>query len=338
MSQTYSCSICKSTFKNSRSLYSHKYKYHPKPSVEKHEENNTVSSKYNSNINPDIFRIQADETQKDDKTAMKRYQSDEEPKFKKAKTNEFISNTDRDIRRSERMRKMEKDIMDRKMKLEKRWDEIVSDLGLRGQGGINHYKNILQTKELNIDEKEKYKTLYIEHAEKAFEDCLLMKHLFEVDNYNAIRFKIKELCNAAFMISKGILGRVLTTEEKYLLTDLLNASLFEAKDLLNDNYAILKTIYLEIPDYETVRITVKNMRKDLAEQSLDEYLNKETAYYSENDEEIGNDNSYSRKEQIAEDTASEDDWNGENKSETDDSTAYQSAEEDSDGGNEDDEI
>ena len=82
------------------------------------------------------------------------------------------------------MRKMEKDIIDRRMKLEQRWDEIVNDLGLdmRGQGGINHYKNIHQTKGVNIDEKDKYKTLYIEHAEKAFEDCLLMKHLFEVDN------------------------------------------------------------------------------------------------------------------------------------------------------------
>ena len=41
---------------------------------------------------------------------------------------------------------------------------------------------------------------------------------------------------------------------------------------------------------------------------------------------------------MAVDTASVDDWNVENKSETDDSTVYQSAVEDSDGGNEDDEI
>ena len=45
------------------------------------------------------------------------------------------------------MCKLEKDDMDRKIKLEQRWDDIVNDLGLdmRGQSGINYNKQADQT-------------------------------------------------------------------------------------------------------------------------------------------------------------------------------------------------
>ena len=47
MSQIFSCSFCNSTFKNSRSLYSHKYKYHPKDSsVVGEEQNNDQRSTF----------------------------------------------------------------------------------------------------------------------------------------------------------------------------------------------------------------------------------------------------------------------------------------------------
>ena len=185
----------------------------------------------------------------------------------------------RDQKHREWERKMEEEEAERKIKRNERRKQILKDM--EGSGFLNGKHSTdkkLTTNPVSIGNERNLpnKTMYIENMEKVYEDCLLVKQLFEKDNYDVIQFKIKELSNAAFMVSNGILERELTTEEQELMVELSNTSLFEAKDLLNENYTVLKTIFIDLPPYEDVRNIVKEIKKDLAEKSIEEWVNEET--------------------------------------------------------------
>ena len=91
----------------------------------------------------------------------------------------------------------------------------------------------------------------IESMEKAFDNTLEMIELFQNNMYRDIKFKIKQLRNAALVTLKMLkksneLGR----DNKQLLQKLSNASIFEAKDLLKNNIESLKSIFALLPDEE----------------------------------------------------------------------------------------
>ena len=55
MSNLYSCIICDSKFKNSRSLYAHKYKYHPQASTSTADSDRELKNKYGIGDNESII-------------------------------------------------------------------------------------------------------------------------------------------------------------------------------------------------------------------------------------------------------------------------------------------
>ena len=106
----------------------------------------------------------------------------------------------------------------------------------------------------------------MENIEKMLDNCLLIKHLFGINNFDDLHFKTKELCNAAFMLSKGILERNLTKEEQDLVEKLSKASQFQAKDLLDNNYSILKSIFADMPNYEDTKSVVEELRQEYSNE------------------------------------------------------------------------
>ena len=122
----------------------------------------------------------------------------------------------------------------------------------------------------DVNEMKEYirnqKHTLMEGIEKMLYNCLLMKNLFEKNKFDDLRFKTKELCNAAFMLSKGILERKLTKEEQELVEELSKASQFQARDLLDGNYSILKSIFVDMPDYDETRATVEELRQEYSNE------------------------------------------------------------------------
>ena len=125
----------------------------------------------------------------------------------------------------------------------------------------------------DVNEMKEYirnqKHTLMEGIEKMLYNCLLMKNLFEKNKLDDLRFKTKELCNAAFMLSKGILERKLTKEEQELVEELSKASQFQARDLLDENYSILKSIFVDMPDYDETRTAVEELRQEYSNEDED---------------------------------------------------------------------
>ena len=125
----------------------------------------------------------------------------------------------------------------------------------------------------DVNEMKEYirnqKHTFMEGIEKLLHNCLLMKNLFENNKFDDLRFKTKELCNAAFMLSKGILERKLTKEEQELVEQLSKASQFQARDLLDENYSILKSIFVDMPDYDETRTAVEELRQEYSNEDKD---------------------------------------------------------------------
>ena len=61
MSKLYDCKTCGSEFKNSRSLYAHKYKYHPKETKSTADSNRELKMKYG--IDDDEYIIKNEDYQ-----------------------------------------------------------------------------------------------------------------------------------------------------------------------------------------------------------------------------------------------------------------------------------
>ena len=104
---------------------------------------------------------------------------------------------------------------------------------------INELSDDIDDLFLKIMELEDYlekKAGGIENMENAFDNTLQMIQLFNNNMYSDIKYKIKELRNAAKLTLK-ILKRTnwLGKDKEDLLHKLANASIFEGKDLLKNN-------------------------------------------------------------------------------------------------------
>ena len=151
----------------------------------------------------------------------------------------------------------------------------------------------------------------MENIEKMLDNCLLIKHLFGINNFDDLHFKTKELCNAAFMLSKGILERNLTKEEQDLVEKLSKASQFQAKDLLDNNYSILKSIFADMPNYEDTKSVVEELRQEYSNEgpttqwSINTYAkNKEDEEYQPIIETVQNGEEY-----LGAEETSDEEWN-----------------------------
>ena len=117
--------------------------------------------------------------------------------------------------------------------------------------GDRRFKKIEDSLDYLYKENSFIGTPYIEMAlYNAFE----IRNLFMEDNRKAIQFKIKELRNAAWYASALFeCNGSITEEEHNLLDTLRDASIFEARTLLDENYEVLKSMFTQIPNLETLQ-------------------------------------------------------------------------------------
>ena len=107
------------------------------------------------------------------------------------------------------------------------------------------------------------------YIEMALYNAFEIRNLFMEDNHKAIQFKIKELRNAAWYAS-GLFECVgnITEEEHSLLDNLRHASIFEARALLDENYEVLKSMLIQIPNLETLKSHFLKMKEEYDSEYL----------------------------------------------------------------------
>ena len=143
----------------------------------------------------------------------------------------------------------------------------------------------------------------------ALYNALEIRNLFMEDNRKAIQFKIKELRNAAWYAS-GLFECVgtITEEEHNLLDKVRHASIFEARTLLDENYEVLKSMFTQIPNLETLQSHFIKMKDEYDS----EYLKIKNF---PNDDEISETESESSKRENDSSERSDDDSNNSDKEE-----------------------
>ncbi len=115
---------------------------------------------------------------------------------------------------------------------------------------------------IKIKEFLKDKSGNIESIEKLLQDTNEIANLFRCGNYNDFIYKIEQLRNAAFAIhrSEGFLEKDLKNKERQLIKELAFASLFEAREILDEYFPILKDIFKSMMDYEDIKNIVENYK------------------------------------------------------------------------------
>ena len=156
--------------------------------------------------------------------------------------------------------------------------DFSSSSQMAGSGQENSKKIIELTDDvddlfLNINELESLiqkKSGGIEYLEKVFDNTLQISELFKNKMYSELKYKIKELRNAA-MLALNFLKRArqLGKDDENLLHKLVNSSIFEGKDLLNNNMESLHAIFSNLPDEEDLIQTIKEI-KDFESRGYDD--------------------------------------------------------------------
>ena len=314
MTHTFTCSICDSEFKNSRSLYSHKYKYHPKslrPStnqeVKRNKEDEHKHNDYNARKNivkhynkslskytkrlPKLFRIVVYILE--NLRELKKDVSDNIMQSISPTSNLSISSASSispfQVSGEEEIKDIEKqnsslnnEMIGHGNKENNRLNELSDDID----------RLFLMMMDFEGDKIREMNNYSIENMEKAFDNTLEMIDLFQNNMYRDIKYKIKKLRNAALLTLKMLkksneLGR----DNKELLEKLSNASIFEAKDLLKNNIESLKSIFALLPNEEELEQAAKEIKdseiNDKDESSSSENENSENENEEhESDEEM----------------------------------------------------
>ena len=176
------------------------------------------------------------------------------------------------------------------------------------------------------------KYISMANTERMYKDTLHISSLFREGKHNDIRYNIKKLRNAAIMVSKGRLVD-LTEKEQELLEELFEASLFDATDLFDQNYELLKKIFTSIPSYELIRDLIKEAKKEQEGKTFKEWLDEETPEQNvESESENNGSGEYQHMTEEVEnsdeteeaDKTVDEEWNVDNVSENDESEEYQS--------------
>ena len=289
MTKIYTCLICSSEFKNSQSLHSHKSKYHPNRSKTgnsnlKQDMGKDINDSSNKNVShsrsksikpyiqrlPTLFRITTDllDDIKYLKTAASVTQKQHIPSDKK------LDNMMKYIERLPKLFRITGSVMNDVKDLQKdvsmlQTQDFSSSSQMAGSGQGNSKKIIELTDDvddlfLNINELESLiqkKSGGIEYLEKVFDNTLQISELFKNKMYSELKYKIKELRNAAMLALKFLKrARQLGKDDENLLHKLVNSSIFEGKDLLNNNMESLHAIFSNLPNEEDLIYTIKEIK------------------------------------------------------------------------------
>ena len=102
-----------------------------------------------------------------------------------------------------------------------------------------------------------------QYIEKVLYDSVEIQNLFKENNNKAIQFKIEKLKNAAMFASIYFtkVGNI-TVEEQSLLNSLSEASIFQARSILDQNYNTLKPIFTELPTFELLQDPVRKKERN----------------------------------------------------------------------------
>ena len=100
-----------------------------------------------------------------------------------------------------------------------------------------------------------------EYMEKVIDNTLQIIELFKNNMYSDIKYKIKELRNAALFALKTLKrAKALGNDDEKLLHSLVNASIFDGKELLEKNVKSLDTIFSNLPSEEEFMQVVKELK------------------------------------------------------------------------------
>ena len=84
-----------------------------------------------------------------------------------------------------------------------------------------------------------------------------MIDLFKANAYDVIKYKIKELRDAAFVAMKMLKSmNELDKNKKALLQKLIDASIFEGKDILENDFVLLESIFTSLPPEEEFKLAI----------------------------------------------------------------------------------
>ena len=178
-----------------------------------------------------------------------------------------------------------------------------------------------------IKESLKGKNENIESVEKLLLDTDQIAELFRQGNYNDLIYNIEKLRNAAIAInrSEGILEKALKTKERTLIEELACASPFEAREILDVYFTILKDIFQSVVKHEDMKRMIEDYKVNRLGQSryllenvdsfYNESENEENNLYQPMTEEVYNTDD---EENSAADETSDEEWNVDLEPENDD--------------------
>lgn len=172
---------------------------------------------------------------------------------------------------------------------------IASNSKMLGNGQvdinrINEISDDIDDLYLNINELDgflKKKSGGIDYLEKVFDNTLQIIELFKNKMYSEIKYKIKELRNAA-LLALNIFKKTkqLGKDKEDLLQELINASIFEGKDLLNDNIESLRTIFLYLPEEELMEAIKEIKESELSDTDDNNNADSDQNEYEDAEEHI----------------------------------------------------
>ena len=148
-------------------------------------------------------------------------------------------------------------------------ENIASNVKMSGSGIENKNKinelnndiNHLFIKIMELEDSVENKSIGFEYLEKIFDNTLLIVELFRNNMYSDIKYKIKELRNAALLTLKILNGtKLLDKDNEKLLHSLVNGSIFDGKELLEKNIKSLDTIFSYLPSEEDFIEVVKELK------------------------------------------------------------------------------
>ena len=241
--KTYSCYICDKTFKNSRSLGTHNYKFHSSTSTSSIPRSH-LQGRYDASI-------QNEGSSSATTTSTDRV---------------VIGDTLNELKAVMKSLKQQVDVQEEKVK------EFDNQLFRRNSNRITEMESKI----------EKIKNALKEHNEHSFEnmihDTLEIQSLLRRDGMRAVKSKIRELKNATLAISEAF---DFDWSQAQLLRNISNASFTEAKQFLKENVTTLKKIFSSLPKKSELEKIIRGEESEFGDEIEETDENSESEYDNE---------------------------------------------------------
>ncbi len=279
MMKTYSCYTCNKVFKNSRSLASHNYKFHsstpstPMSELHSFKDDDSVQSK-DSPISQtqSKSKVLIDETLTELKNLMKNLERNvesQENKIRDLNSQVFLLDY--------RLKDITKSVNEIKPPQFYNYEADIQELqwdNKRHFGKISDIENKLEKIEKILEEDNE------QSFDEMIRDILDIQSLLEGNDIETIKSRIPELKNAVIAISKVLIDS-LSPDQEQLLNSITNATVAEAKDILNNNVSSLQNLFLSLP--------TENELKRLLGGEKYEFDDNESEVYEEDQSNIASD-------------------------------------------------